>query len=245
MSKNQFQKSLSDRVLGVIESGDIDMKPQWYFMLKFFMSVVSTVLMIVFCAFLLSFAIFIMNANGSLILSQFGLNGVLTLLASLPWVLLFLCAVLILGSEIACKSFSAVYQKPLIYSLTLLIAFLGIGTFALHANAVHEHAYTRLRSEEGSPLGRLYHWYATMKPKDVFFGKAVNVENDTFDLLTSEHQVMKVYMRTNTRLVPPNHRIVPNDPILCYCEQAKQNALKARGIKVFQNQALPVFWSGE
>lgn len=151
--------------------------------------------------FLVSFGIFVMRGNGLFATVHFGPRGFITLLTTLPWLILISTVGIVVLLEILASRFSCVYKRPLIYSLfgALLLVVLG-GTLIAHST-VHE---TLLRMHQVRPMpgiGPLYD-SAIRTIDDVQIGTIVAYNTESVTIETRDGDVLRIQIQEETRLPP-------------------------------------------
>src|SRR5205823_1531144 len=95
MQNNITQKNILDK----IKEGKIKMKPRAYFIARTVFFALGVIILLLFLIYLASFIVFSLRVSGLVFLPGFGFSGVRILFGSLPWLLIFLAAALIVLLE--------------------------------------------------------------------------------------------------------------------------------------------------
>lgn len=126
-SEGQSQFSLKDRVMASVKSGQLKMRPKWYFILRALLLAVGVALAALGGLYLASLLVFIAHETGISTVPVFGWPGIMLFLTSLPWVLILLVLLLIVILELMVRHYSFAYRLPLIYSSLGVLLLVGAG----------------------------------------------------------------------------------------------------------------------
>jgi len=180
MNQNKDIKSI---VLEKIQSGKINMKPRFYFVLKVVSLAVVSLLTLLTSSLLISFIIFSLIGSGKLFLFGFGARGILMFFVLFPWPLLIVEIVFIILLEWLIKKFKFGYQSSLsrlVFVLLLIsIAISVIIDFTpLHSNLQHR------AEQRGLPfVGDYYRGIRRPLPgQEIFRGVVSDVSTSSFVL---------------------------------------------------------------
>jgi hypothetical protein len=150
---DQPPKSIKDQVLAAIQSGDVEMRPKWKFVISTAFLIVGIVLVALSLLYLGSFIVFTLRQTGLWFLPGFGLQGLGIFFKSLPWVLVFLTLVFIFLLQVMIRRYSFIYGVPLMYSVLGIIFLVIAGGVSLGLSPLHQRLE---RGGEGMPLYRQY-----------------------------------------------------------------------------------------
>lgn len=129
--------NISKEIIGKIKKEKIKIKPKSYFILRGLFFILGTVFIFFLSFFIVSFIIFILRSNGSLLLPRFGLRGFGILLVSFPWLLAITALLFIVVLEIFAKHYKFIYQKPLLYSVIGITIIVLLGGFLFTRIPIH------------------------------------------------------------------------------------------------------------
>jgi hypothetical protein len=175
----EFKEKIINRVK------NLKIKPKSYFMVRTIFSVLSILALFFLSLFLISLISFIFRINAFNHLHSFGWFGISLLFANLPWVLIFLSLIFIIGLYHLSKRYSLVYKKPVIYSLVItivIVLFLGL---AVNKTGIH----ASLSNKRVPFIRNLYE----MKPRQINRGEILDIQGRIIILRDSrgeEHQVV-------------------------------------------------------
>lgn len=124
-------KDIKNKILEKINSGQIYMKPKWFFVVRFIFRLVFAFIAFFAVLYIVSFTALLFKEKGHVDLFGFGPQGMHLFINTIPWLLMFAFLVLMVLLEILVRKFSFVYKKPLLYSLFLLIFTVLLASFTL------------------------------------------------------------------------------------------------------------------
>jgi len=151
----QFNKVTKD-VLEKIRTGEVEMRPKIYFLLKIIMLQLIVILTLTLSSLLLSLIIFHIYVSGKLFLLGFGLQGLFIFFMTFPWALLLADALLLLLLERLLKRFRFGYRSPLVYIVCgTLIINVGIG-IAIYISPLHTNLLHRAQQKNLPIIGDYY-----------------------------------------------------------------------------------------
>ncbi len=114
--------NIKNQILNKIKSGEVNMKPKYYFVLKLILLGLTIFLTFVLSSIIVSYVLFSIKVSGQFFLLGFGAKGFYRFIMALPWLILFVDVALILFLDWLLKSFRFGYNSP--------VLFLFIGTLA-------------------------------------------------------------------------------------------------------------------
>jgi len=136
-------------IIDKIKKGEIKMKPKAHFVLRTLLIVLGTSVGFLFALYLTSFILFSMQA----------VCGLMPILISLPWLLIFLSVALIIVLEILTKQFSFVYRRPVLYIVLVIIISVLFGSFVVNKTKVHPFLFDRAEKHRLPIMGPMYRGY--------------------------------------------------------------------------------------
>jgi len=127
----QKPSNLKEQLLKDIRSGEVAMRPRYFFILK--IAVLTTVAsaVLVVSIFIINFILFGVRINHHQELLGFGSKGLLAFLRVFPWFLLLLDVALVILLEYLLRRFKFGYKIPALYLLGGLLAGTLLAGFAL------------------------------------------------------------------------------------------------------------------
>lgn len=229
--------NLKEQILVKIKSGQIKVKPKFYFVLRALLLISGLVAAGLLLLYLISFVFFILRANGLWQASAFGLRGWGLLFSSLPWLLLVVIGFFVLVMEILVKHFSFAYRRPVLYSVVVIVAFLGLTGFVLAQTSLHQNLWEQAEAENLPLAGPLYGMLRTNDPADWHRGTVLSTTTIGFDMLNLGEEILSIEIDATTRK-PFNLDIRPGDMVMVIGERS-DNEVKAFGVREFA-KPLPV-----
>src|SRR5690349_18490295 len=127
MNEHDEQSNLGQNLVHTIKEDHVSMRPKWHYAVGTVVSIVSGVLLAALLLYVASFVVFELRENGSWFGPAFGTRGWLILISSLPWLLLLVILILIVGLERLMRRYALIYRRPLIYSLLGIVIIVAVG----------------------------------------------------------------------------------------------------------------------
>jgi hypothetical protein len=221
---NQEEKSVLSVLSDKIKSGQIHMRPRFYFVLKTILIVFGAVLACLLILFLVSFIAFSLHANGLWLLPGFGFRGLGLFFNYLPWILILMALALIVILEVLAERFSFVWRRPIIYSLLAIILVVFLGSFLINRTPLHPGLL--LRAREGNlPLGGpIYRGFSTPEFRGFHVGVVSEIREDGFIIKRPDGQLLTIIVNADTQF-PSGKDIKVGDTIAVMGERQDDSVL--------------------
>jgi len=231
MNNQEQKKSISEAVLDKIKSGGVRIKPKLYFVLKTILVVLGGLAIGLFVLFLISFISFALRASGVWFLPEFGLRGFGMFFSYLPWLLILMAALLIIGLETLLKRFTFIYRKPVIYSLLAVILIAFLGGFLIDRTPFHSGLFLRAREGNLPLAGPMYRDFGILEPNEVHRGVVLETTENGFIIEMPQGEVLNVVISPDVHLAP-EFEIKKDDAVVVFGEEhdGTVNALYVRKI---------------
>jgi len=227
-AKNQQFKTIKEKVLSKIKSGEVKMSPKALFALKTTLIVFGAVLAALFIVFLASFIIFAMRASGTLFLPAFGFFGMRTFFTSLPWLLILIAVISIVVLEVLAKRFTFVYRRPIFYSVLAIIILVLCGGVFIERTRLHSNLFWRAREGRLPIMGNFYRNPNIMPPRNVYEGVVSEMTEKGFRIKNADNQIFNIVVASDTRF-PLEEKIKEGDAVVVMGEQ-KGDTIYAFGV---------------
>lgn len=177
-NKTTQQNNFTDQILNKIKSGEVSMKPKYYFVIKLFALGISTFLIFILSSVLVSYVLFSIKASGQLYLLDFGPRGVYRFLMALPWIILVLDLLLIVFIDWLLKSFRFGYNSSVAF--LFVVTMVSITALATCINYTSFHKMLLVRAENKDlPFGGGF--YEGMRKshgrQGIYHGEIVSIES--------------------------------------------------------------------
>ena len=226
----QPHNSIKEKVLQKVASGSVIMKPKWHFILRSFLLVAGTVVVVCFVVYVASFVHFWLWKSGLLLAPAFGVQGTLLLLGSIPWVLIIASLVFIVVLEILVKKYAFAYKMPLLYSLTGVVVVVAAGGVMVSLLGVHPHIVEYIEDHELPVIERLYKNIGASSVPHVYVGVITNIEEQGFTLQSPEEEQMFIQVGPQTQIVSP--KLFRGEQVIVFGQEDEENEIvQAFGIR--------------
>lgn len=232
---NQQQKSIRDKVLNKIETGDVKMKPKIYFILRTVLLITGTVVIFLFILYLISFIVFFMRISGVWFLPEFGFPGIRIFLYSLPWLLILISLILFVTLEIFAKRFTFVYRRPIIYSILIIITFVLLGSFVIGKTRLHPNLFWQAQEGRLPIAGKMYRDFKMTKFQNVHRGIVSEITNDGFRIEKPDGQVLTVILSPDTKF--PFKKEIKEGDIMVVMGKQDNDIVRAYGVRKTDNDS--------
>ncbi len=224
---NIQSNNLKDQILQKIKSGEVHMKPKYYFVLRVVALAVTIFLTVILSIILVSYVLFSINVSGQFFLLGFGARGFYQFLMALPWFILVLDILLVVFLDWLLKSFRFGYNSPIL--ILFVITLVSITALATLLNFTSFHRALMQRAERnGLPIAGGFYigLRGSHGSHGMFRGEIVSIEgtttfyikrndfdrdmtsDDTIEVFTPDH--MDVY---STSLSPGDQVFIAGDKI--------------------------------
>jgi len=195
MENNNQQNPITQKVAQEIEKGKVKMKPRSYFIFRGILLSAGSVVVLLFIVYLVSFIIFSLRTSGLIFLPG-GFSSIGILFGALPWLLIGLAAFLVVILEAFAERFEFIHQRPLVYSLFVIIAVVLIGGFLIGNTPLHN---LLLYSEQEGHLPFLGPLYHSFDSQNVHNGIVTQIAANGFTIQTPDTQVFNVILTSPTQ----------------------------------------------
>ncbi len=199
MNNEPEKNSITDKVLNKIKSGEVKMKSKTYFILRMVLLILSTLVLIFFIIYFVSFIIFSLRASGVLFLPKFGFPGIKIFLNSLPWLLIFISAILIILLEIFAKKFTFVYRRPILYSLLAIIMIVVIGSLLVEKTPFHSNLFWKTQEGHLPIMRTVYRDFGVPRTGNIYHGVISEVVGNDFKIETPRGEILAIVVSSKTR----------------------------------------------
>ena len=228
----QSLNSLKNKILERIASGKVNMKPRWYFVLRLLVTIALLAALGALAVFLCSFIFFILPANGSWFLHDFGAPGWLHFFRLFPYLPAGILAASIILLGLILERFSFAYHRHIIYlGLATLVVVLA-GSFILAKTPMHRAFYQQSKKSPFPVVGDFYRGYGRMRSNNVYLGTVNNIATSSFQIETEKGEPLIIMMDERTNC-PFGCNFELDDTVMIMGERFDNsvNALGVRKIK--------------
>lgn len=227
------QPMVGDRVIDAIKSGEVKMRPRWYFLAYNVLAGLTIIIILLIAVYLASFIIFVLHEDGAWFVPVFGLAGWWSLFNALPWVLIILSAGFIVTLAWLGRRYSSSYQWPLVYSL-LGIFFLVSAAGFLFVKTSFSEQFFEDPLFRGIPfLSEYYPGTGMLSPNDIHRGAIIQIIPGGFLLEGGFGVTSTVIVGKGTDFPTggPNGGLELNDIIVVFGGRSPTGTIFAAGIE--------------
>jgi len=219
------KNNIKNNVLNEIKSGEIKMKPRSYFMIRTLLFALGISVLFLFVIYIVSFIVFSLRISGIAFLPLFGFRGIRILFGSLPWLLLLLAVVLIIGLEVFAEHISFIYKRPIVYSLVVIIAIVLIAGFLLGISSFHSNLFYGAQEGHLPFIGSFYRGFGAPQFENIHHGIVSSLTNSGFVIETPNGEMFTVLSSSNGI-----KNVKDGDSVLVIGER-KGNVIQASDVK--------------
>ena len=234
MKNNSKKSPLTNKVIDKIQCDQIKIRPKIYFVLRITLVALTTLFVVLFILYLVSFIIFNLRASGVWFLPGFGFPALGVFFISLPWFLILIALILIIVLELLVKHFRFAYRRPILYSILGIIIFTLLGSFAISKTHLHSDLFWKAREGKLSVVGGFYRGFGASKLSNVHCGMVSDTIDNGFYLETVKGEILTVIVTSTTRF-PPKIVIKKDDKIIVMGKR-DNGMVKAFGIRIIDDQ---------
>src|SRR3989344_3888327 len=218
MSGESKKMNIKGRVLDAINEGRITMRPRWSFILRIMLAASGVVILLLALFYLASFVIFILHQTGAWFIPGFGARGLYIFLISLPWLVIILALVFVVILEVLVRHFAFAYRRPLLYSISGIVAAVFIGGFIVAATPLQPRLF-RYAEEGRLPVaGRFYRQMGRAPMRHIHIGTIASTTDGNLWVEGPFGKVLEVELTPETRL-PPGVVFAKGDKVLIFGER--------------------------
>lgn len=198
MNNDEKKNLIETNILEKIKSGKLKMRPKMYFILKNIVFVALIVILSAIVVYLISFIVFALDINGAWLLTSFGVEGVISLILSLPWLLILIVLLSMVIIEACIRSFKFTYHRPLIYSILGIFTLAIVLGFCLHLTPLHSKLCSCLEDEESkSIICPLYRNYRTINFPNFKKGTVIESGENEIEIQEQNGETIKLDIGDN------------------------------------------------
>lgn len=229
INNEKQEKSIAEKVIGKIKSGNIKMESRAHFVLKAVLAGLIFLILFLFLSYLSSFIVFSVRASGMMFLPKFGSPGIAIFFRSLPWLLFLTIAVLIILTETFAKKFTFVWRRPIIYSLAAIVIIVVAVGFLIDKTPFHSKLFLSAREGKLLTIGPLYRDFGIPKTRDFHYGIVSEIIENGFKMETFKKETLTIIFDSKTRFFPDKE--IKKDDAAVVLGKRKNNTVSAFEIR--------------
>lgn len=156
MNEENKQQNIKEEILQKIKSGEVSMRPKYYFLLKLIVLAFITFVTFILSAVIVSYVIFSIKASGQANLLTFGPRGLYHFLLALPWLILFIDVFLIVVLDWLLKSFRFGYNSSILFLLVVTMVSITVLATLINYTSFHRSLLRRAETKNLPYAGGFY-----------------------------------------------------------------------------------------
>ncbi len=223
---NDFKEKLIKK----IQSGEIDMKPKWHFVLKTILLISGIVLSALLAIYLLSFIFFTLHRSGLIFAPGYGMRGLGIFITASPWLLIVLAIIFLTTLYILVKKYSFSYKRPLLYSMIGVLFLVSLASFALERTQMHDRIQSFAEKTNLPGISPFYRSTLGQTPEGVTLGTIEEITDTGFVITNNEGKKITIITDSKTRQ-KPGSSYSKGDQLLIYGKKSSEDTINAYGIR--------------
>ena len=169
----QDQQKQQNAVLNKINSGELKMRPKFYFVLQGFLTAATAILLFMISIFLISFIFYLLRVNNA------DREDLHLFLQFFPWILIGAALLITIALSLILKKYSFAYHKPLLFLPLGIILIIIALSLIMQLFAFHER-FEPLTERRGTPLFSPFYHSAPIQPPRQFRMNYYRLEKSAF-----------------------------------------------------------------
>ena len=162
---NEENKKIEEKITSLIKSGDVKMKPKWYFSIRAILGVIMLCLLFFFMIYILSLIDLILDDQYKLHLNNL---GIVETFFALPWLLVLIGVMMLVIFDGLIKKYSFSYRNPFLYTFLVVLVLLLIIS-SIIKSVDEETRFSRFGEDPKvpvfGPIHRYYRGAPEVRPK--------------------------------------------------------------------------------
>jgi len=191
--------TIKDSIMKQIESGVIEMRPRWHFVVKAGLIFSLMVIGMLFLVYVMNFIVFMLVSSGAVLMPLFGVKGLLEFLHEVPWILALATLSLFVFLYVLVKRFAFAYRKPVLLVVSLMLLTTAVLSIFVYVSPLNQALENRVVAGYRGAPAQLHVWYGSL-PKRITEGQVVHIGVGYFDLIDNEDRAVIVDIAPETRL---------------------------------------------
>ncbi len=181
---------LKQKVLDQIQKGQVKMRPRVFFLFQVIALSFLVILIFLISVLLVSYMLFLVKTNGSLLLLGFGKRGLYEFFLVFPWLILIVDILLLFFLDFLLKKFKFGYHSPIIYlflgTMVVIVVSGSLPTFSsVHGN------FMRKAEHQNLPIAGSFYQDIRFshQEKGIFRGEVISLQNNSFIIKSRTHDL--------------------------------------------------------
>lgn len=150
------QNNIKNQILDKIKSGEVNMKPKFYFKLRLIALIVTIFLTFILSITLVSYVLFSISIGGGMSLLGFGAKGIYHFFMALPWFILLLDVLLIVFLDWLLKSFRFGYNSSVLFLFVVTLVSITALASIINSTSFHKNLMYKAENNNLPVAGSFY-----------------------------------------------------------------------------------------
>ncbi len=177
METEKIQNDIRNQILEKIKSGEVNMKPKYYFIIKLMALALTVFLTFILSAMLVSYVLFSIKISGQFFLLGFGAKGLYQFFIALPWFILAIDLVLIFILDWLLKSFRFGYNSSVMFLFVVTLVSITVLAYLINSTSFHRDMMIRAEGKKLPIAGGFYNdLRRSHKSQGLFRGEILSIE---------------------------------------------------------------------
>lgn len=222
-------KNFKQNILNKIKSGEIDMKPRWYFVFKGLLLVLGLISMSLVVVYLISFILFALRQSGVGFAPAYGFRGLSMFVIGSPWLLILSSGFFLLLLYVLVSRYSFSYRRPLLYSMIGVVSLVLLSSLVIGQTGAHRDFKGYAERNNLPMFAHMYQNIESDRPDNLTVGTIEEVRNDGFIIKTDKGETLQVIIDGDTRY-RPGYTFANNEKVFVFGDKV-DDKITAFGIR--------------
>lgn len=233
--ENEIDKNLlGDNIVRSIRSGEIKMRPRWYFVMRDTLGTMAIVIVLLIAVYLASFIIFVLHQDGAWFVPVFGFSGWYALFNALPWVLITLSGLFVVLLASLATRYQFGYKWPLLYSLLGIVFLILAVSFLFVQTTFSDVLFASSLSRQIPLLGEYYPGVGVLSPNNVHRGEIAQIMPGGFIVEGIFGGTSTIVIASETDMMPEGGLKI-GDIVVIFGNRSMTGTIEAVGIEKLDN----------
>ncbi len=225
----EINSSVPERALSLIKSGQVTMRPKWYFILQSTLAITGGIFLGLTLLYLVSFIWFALRQSGILFAPSLGQSGWWELLRSLPCLLIVVAMAFMVVLELLVRQVAFSYRRPLLYTIAGILLFVIIGGGLVAATSFQHRLFMSAEHHRLPFGGDFYRSYGHQHMPNVERGLITTTTDHGFIIANQQGESMLILITPRTRL-PLGAEFSTGDEVVVFGER-RGDTVPAMGVR--------------
>ncbi len=222
------QTSIEKSVVAAIKSGEVSMRPWWYFVLIGVLYAVAIITILLLSVYTAGLVLFVLRQTGVFFAPEFGTRGFFIFARSLPWMLVLLLCIFLVSLEILVRRYAFSKQKPVLY--TAVVIFIVVAGIGVVTAPIHQKVFLIVKQDKSGITGKMYRRFVENGNREAWKGTVVSITPEGFIIQDGNGATSSVVRTERTILFPVREIIEVGDSVAVFGVE-QRGCIDAYGIR--------------